>query len=747
MDAEVARRNAAAATALQERDAKRQAIRADLPPPEANVIDQIEDIDHERERADADRLVETARLAPEVFTVPVVEYAFQLLEIGASWFDSAGLRLLKALNADKVRLARCALVCLPRLFAAEIAAEILIENLALADETMVRPAVPALISMANPRRLPLAGPGRRPQPAPLRRTYEAFPRAVESAIATLLNSSDPYDASGAARGITILAASDSALPGRFARSLVGKFVRDRRLLQASEYSNGDGETLNELRQALALAFEAAPAETDKLLKAFLTGASEISEVRIFSIYREVLHRPQFKDEAEVTEASRLALNRVVWHATETNSYAVLREISNLLHGRPWGLTKLAGEEVRDLLGAAILLDTKLHSLSAAPALDDPTGLAAMDRANRRDAMLNLRESLISWAAAGASQTSHGTKVYLEVLDGLPSEGNDAVKIDMVRHLASVMHTTEGLTAALPQLYSAMVGASVALRASAVYAIGEVDSRQQDKLPGLVFEAFMALLLDPYRIVHQHAVHALRQISPPEEYRARAKAGLLALITTYARDRDNDHFLVECLDFYIDYYTEADEFSDRRGSWLVSVLEKIEPWVVAREIATFSRALQGHDQYVPLLIRLLGDAQAWDLCHEQLTRALAELPGDAVRHHLKAMEALAAAVPVKDRHLDWLFIEVFTRAGAWEAAARLAQAAVGKLPDDTWHRTRKLTADQIRVATAFEAALAFGSTEHVTEFAAEWKAIGVAIEKDWMENAERHDPLRGLRGKN
>jgi hypothetical protein len=104
-----------------------------------------------------------------------------------------------------------------------------------------------------------------------------------------------------------------------------------------------------------------------------------------------------------------------------------------------------------------------------------------------------------------------------LLAGLPSEGTDAVKIDMVRHLDQLMHTTGGLAAALPQLYSAMVGASVALMASAIHAVGELDGRQQDNLPGLMFEAFMALLLDLYRLVHQRAARALRRTSLRTEY--------------------------------------------------------------------------------------------------------------------------------------------------------------------------------------------------------------------------------------
>jgi hypothetical protein len=95
----------------------------------------------------------------------------------------------------------------------------------------------------------------------------------------------------------------------------------------------------------------------------------------------------------------------------------------------------------------------------------------------------------------------------------------------------------------------------------------------------------------------------------------------------------------------------------------------------------------------------------------------------------------------------IFIELFTRVGAWEAAARLAETAVAGIPDDTWNRTRKFAADQIRIATAFEAALAAGLYDRIRALTDDWKAVASALEKDWEEYGERRDPIRGLRGQN
>jgi hypothetical protein len=96
------------------RDATRQLIRADLEPPSADVVDQLEELDHQWNETVVTGLVQTAGLAPEVFAPPLWEYAFGLLERGEFWFDAAGLRLLKALQADAARLTRCAPPCLYR---------------------------------------------------------------------------------------------------------------------------------------------------------------------------------------------------------------------------------------------------------------------------------------------------------------------------------------------------------------------------------------------------------------------------------------------------------------------------------------------------------------------------------------------------------------------------------------------------------------------------------------------------------
>jgi hypothetical protein len=231
-----------------------------------------------------------------------------------------------------------------------------------------------------------------------------------------------------------------------------------------------------------------------------------------------------------------------------------------------------------LLGAAILIEDKARrSSESSPVIEEDLGLAALERANRLRLQHDLRDRFIAWAAAGAGQTKEGTDVYLEVLAGLPSDTDDPIKIDMMWHLHELMRTTEGIAAVIPQLYTALVGSSAALRANGVHAIGELNSRQQDNLPRLVFEAFMALVRDPYRIVHKFAVHALRRTHLPDEFKPIAKASVLNLLACYIGDRQDDHFFVECLVFYLSRYATPEERAGNFGAWAIASLEKIEPW--------------------------------------------------------------------------------------------------------------------------------------------------------------------------
>lgn len=95
------------AAKLVARQSVRAELRMRLPPGAADIIDQIEELDQQREKSLKARLIETVKLAPEAFLPQVTDYAFSLLEADEHWFDEAGLEMLTEVDADPRRLARC----------------------------------------------------------------------------------------------------------------------------------------------------------------------------------------------------------------------------------------------------------------------------------------------------------------------------------------------------------------------------------------------------------------------------------------------------------------------------------------------------------------------------------------------------------------------------------------------------------------------------------------------------------------
>jgi hypothetical protein len=68
---------------------------------------------------------------------------------------------------------------------------------------------------------------------------------------------------------------------------------------------------------------------------------------------------------------------------------------------------------------------------------------------------------------------------------------------IIGHFHNMMVTTETLVLCLPHFYSALVGPSQVVRSSAAKALGEMSRKTLEDMPDLVFEAFSALLNDPY----------------------------------------------------------------------------------------------------------------------------------------------------------------------------------------------------------------------------------------------------------
>ena len=743
---EAARRQAhqeALAAQLAVRRQLRAELRTRLPPLAASIVDFVDELDGPEPKDAAAKLLGTAQLAPDTFDPRVIEYFFGLIEQLERWFYDVGLEVLRQLHVDPSRVTRCAMLALGDSRSHDIAAKIVESHAVLVDETQIAGALPALIERAHPRRYPMQS-----QiisvPGPLIALYKAHPGAVERTLCNLLDRHEPYLVSVGARGIEFLAQVDSGLPARFIRSLIAKLVRSKFLMQPERPSAfRDDGVLNDLQQALALAFQSNPDETDALAMQFVTGAAGEDEVQIYKVYEVVLRgRRRRDDDVPPDAADRTALRRLLTVATQTTSYDVLQEIQGTFTYVAEELVPLVRKELSTVLGAALMLSDKIDAKEQAAIVKD-NPVSQLERSNLRDQRINLQRALVDWAAAAASDHPSATTQYLEVLAKVRDE-HEMLRAELVKQSHRLMRSPEGLNAVLPTLYSALFGPVVRVRAAAAAAIGKLDGKSRDDMPALVYEALVAQLADPYVLVHQTAFETLEHAELPDALDREAQAAVVALINVYHRSRQDDRFLLNCICLYMDRYATEPEKAGRLGDVLIHIVDEMKPDVVSDELRRLRRHFVQKTLFANIVLRVLEEARAMNYREDDMLATLNALPAQEIFRHRVRLEALGSR-PNVSPSLPRKLIETLTRVGAWAEAARVAEALYAGIPSTVEMHVRRLVANRYQIATQYEAAIASGQVDLLPGLSQDWRITETEIEKDRAAHERRRRPFPNIPG--
>jgi hypothetical protein len=721
----------------------RQALRPQLTPLSATIIDHLEELDQDSPGDSADRLVAVARLAPETFTIELIEHCFALLENREGWFDAPGLRLLREISADPPRLTRCALASLARYSSVAVASEIVESNANILDDSLIAAALPALTSLANPERTIGMSYERELHPTPLLAVHRARPAATETGINQLLDGRDPYGVSAGARTIEVLAESDPKVASRFTRPVVTKLVRAQWLIDKRETGySGDDPLIHDLANALQLALEQSPNETDELMMQFVAGAPVEGEVRVYQVYSQLVRGRRREDRPRVQAASRVALKRLLDAASQSTNEDVLREVLSAFSYVDDDMSALARAELDAILGTALLTDDRLRQFDAEPA---PKGdmWSTLGRNNRRHVWVQLQDHLIEWAAKAASGDAAATAKYIEIYAAIP-EDRDMPRSALIRNVHPLMRLPDGVNAVLPTLYSAMLGSASRVRAAAAEAIGELRGRVREDLPELLYEAFSALLTDSYVIVHRAALKTLDHLKLSEELERRAKAAVGVLLESYALSHQDDRFLLDCIVLYLRRFTTEVERQGQLGRFIIALLEKIESEILIEEISALRHVLSQVDGFAPLVVQTLASPQLTEYRQEDILRALNALPLSAIQAQKSHLHDIALA-PDAPRALAANLVETLTRASAWTEAARINEAIHAQIPDTTEMLPRRLMANLGRIATKYEEAIALGNLDALTGLGREWRETEQRLEADGKEHASRRNPFPGFPG--
>jgi hypothetical protein len=727
--------------ARNQRCAVRHALRAQLSAPSAGIVDCLDDLDQEKPGDASSRLLAIADMAPEKFSPPLIEYLYALLEAQEGWFIDTGLVLLRKLGSEPIRLTRCAVKELCRGRLSSIAAEIIERYAVHVDTSEIADALPALIELSSPEPAPFSYE-RASVETPLRALYAAHAPQVAAAIEALLVERNSYHVSLGAAGILVLAEIDKTIAPRFVRTLAAKLtgvkwtIDERRTGYA-----GDDPCIYRMQEALQVALEHATAETDVMIQRFLAGAIGDGEVRLIQVYARALRtRRKWKEPpAPSTPATRVAIKRLVAAGVTHRNKEVLTEVLNSMTHSSDDHVEAARLEFTALLGAAVLMDDELKRFDSPPPPRE--FLQLLEHQTARHQRVQLQGTFLKWAAEAANGSDSHIDQYLDVLAGIPEE-REELRAGFIENCHPILRSPAGLNRMLPSLYASLVGASTRGRAAAASMIGKLGRNGSNDLPDLVFEAFTALLSDPYVLVHRSAVDALENFELPQHLNGAASAAVSQWINYYHVSREDDTFLVECIRLFLWRFASDASKKGKLGQLLMAILEHVDPEVLRHNFRWLHKHLRDRDEFIPLLLNLLGPVAAFHERADYLLNVLAEMPVAALQKHKSAIAGVGSA---KETHAlcAMRIIEVLTRGGAWDEAAQVGQSLHDHVPATTEHSVLKLNTNLDRMAARFEQALAHRHLEAIPRLASEWNSTVDQIKENQAKHAQQRSALPGL----
>lgn len=717
--------------ALEERGQARAALRKDLDAVNQALIDDLDAYDRSHENVDRTRVVEAAKMAPDRLDPRLIDLIFDQSN------GSTSLALLALdVGAEVAPSERRLLLLAQRLFRRGIgnktAPQILIANFSHIKDGDIEDLVRAAAELASPDHREFLGGG---EPYRDRRLLLAMwkekPEAVRRGIDQLLDCKTVATSQLVGRTMHLIIEHDAAAAKGFVRAAASRYVRAKQLLS----DLGDYESLGCMAGALDLILDLEPEALDAVLQDLSVGADIEAKRKIAEIYGEAWRGHYFGDEAkEHPEARlRLGLDRLTWLPSQVFDREILSTVAKAFLHPPDEVWPLVETHVDKLVGAALLIDEQL-AVTEAQQSEQASFYEHLERGNLRSAAYHVIENFLK-AAATASKSEAAKARFIEAIQAIPEERS------LLRGVASkaamkMAGDVAGLKAALPLLYSGLVGASVLGRAEAALALSEIPARSLQNLPALVYEAFCPLLLDQYVLVHKYAVRTVRRISLPEHLRPRVAFALFHLVSAYSGSEKDDDFVIDCID---ELARRADHLSDpgKVRDFCCHAALKVDRLYVRSKSRSLRYSLKTSDDFALVVAHVLPD-YAGNLNQRndeaELVRAMSS---ESVRKHKDRLLEVAMALADDSMWLSTLIADALYRAGAQTEATRLLAHMTERFGATIKDKSRALFVGFPLLAHQMEEALVAGDTHRWLELADEWETK-VTEQKALMEDRRARD---------
>lgn len=737
---------AQAETAHQGRIAQRAALRVGQSAACCSLLDDLDTLDSCSSDEVKIRIVETAKLAPEVFTSSIVEYFFEIATSDEMNLKEQALSVLRQVCANKARLSEAAFDCLAKHDAVEVAADIVMAYPELVEPAKVERAIPALIALARRPRSQFPMDTLICRPEPLKAIYKSWPEVVRHAIQRLLDSKQSYPVRLGVAALHVLCRDDAGLLPNFARTTIAKLARAHLLFEKDPTDRELGMVCSDLRRIIAIALLAAPESTDALIAEFFDSASSEGEERLTEVYEELSRHSirlggDHDNEMPLADVAPyvVVLRRLLKLAGTSKNQKVLRLVVQAFRNEPNEIVAAGKQNIDALLGTAAVLDARIETFeserNATPATNFNEYLEAQNAATT---LYQLRESCAVIAAKAAKGNERLVHSYVDFLNSI-DEHRDGLSSTITQATPCLIDSPSTLNVVLPHLYSSLVGASVRRRAAAGEALGYLGRARVSDLPELVLEAFVLLLLDQYVMVHKAAVSALSSVDLPEHLERRAGRALLQLILYYSGKKDEHNFLIRCIRLHLARFASAELLRAGLDDQFVKFLMTVPANFHTSDFSRMGKALASASNFVDLVIHTFDDPELSEHGEEDASNLVHLIP------EAEALQRADDLVKMVKRQSGRLMlvgavVELLTRVGAWPQAVAAMQASWEAIPDTVPERRFKWYRRLHVIAVQFEAAVAAKDASRQEALQSEWLQLEAILKEDERQYASRRSSL-------
>ncbi|MES1240097.1 MAG: hypothetical protein ABUT39_00620, partial [Acidobacteriota bacterium] len=749
---EAREREHALAAALESRAGKRDLALENAAHARRSLLALLDRLDREPSDAPAQELVETVRAVADTIGGDLQELIVEVVEAGGEHRVRAGLQALELTGYPSQGLGRLALQAVARHEAMEESVEIAGRQLDESHTAEIQAAFPGLLVLAEEPSGSVFDRFRASHPDPLLAAHRAAPEVVEAGLKNALSQEDKNPRRAAASAIVTFLNGGASLDARgLGACLIGSF-------RLPDDSYDAGPTSAAASWALAALLLHFPRDIEDLLDRHLEDGDEnvrsgvLRTLMDFFQIRDASGRHSSKERERSSNSSPVQANafqmilRVLAALPEDSRLQRLNEFlrDQDLYLIPWDL---AAESVETLLGvAAVACQQADAAAQGSSILSDPRpkGLQELFHGARQMALLGLANALMEfvvWIARHHPDSDVRNKVLtliFETLHPLPPLA-DRFRAMLVEVLGEIRASHVQQSRVLPEVYSAMTHASILVRSAACVAYKDLcDHLGAENLPSLLHESFLILLGDPYMGVHQRALYSLQNATLPEHYRTLALQRVSALVRVYADQGLDGNFLARALSKLLALASEDQQLFGRAQRYSLAIgrrLEEEHAYGFVREAGHFLRSCPG---YGDLLLSLPITGQPFDHRSEFVVEQLKRLPGEEVSRVAERIVTVGQEVAHGRPMAVIPLLSLLNEHGEWDAAARLANAAVLACGNERSRLPQRLRLAVYAKALELELALEQRRPHDASALIQEIRALEAEIARDEEINRERRD---------